>query len=161
MEIKDIVGNTNFFNMTDYIKMCMQGDNGQSEQLIDLKNNQMVNHNLKATRLMHTEDQLHDSRSLSPLKRGESQEQFDQSSDLALESNIKSAIREMERRILGSIADQRGKIVGYRNSATVVGNQEELNRPKDLLSEHQRQIEMLNFKLEYIMSENNKLLSPN
>ena len=161
MEIKDIVGNTNFFNITDYIKTCLQGDNGQSEQLIDLKNNQMVNHNLKATRLMHKEDQFHDSRSISPLKRGESQEQFDQSSDVTLESNIKSAIRDMERRILGSIADQRGKIVGDRSRPVVVGNQEELNRAKDLLEEHQRQIEMLNFKLEYIMSENNKLLSPN
>ena len=41
---------------------------------------------------------------------------------MALESNIKSAIRDMERRILGSIADQRGKVVGDRSRPVVIGN---------------------------------------
>ena len=97
---------------------------------------------------------------MSPLRRLGSDE-LDFSFSSSLESNIKGILGDMERRLMNKITDQRAQISCNCacNKGEGVANQEELDKAKDHLSEHQKQIEFLNFKLDHIMNENNKIIS--
>ena len=98
---------------------------------------------------------------MSPLKRLSSDE-LDLSFSSSLESNIKGILGDMERRLMNKITDQRAQIscnCECKKGLVGAGDQEELDKAKEILSEQQKQIEFLNFKLDHIMNENNKIIS--